>query len=102
VIIDGHFTHALTKRAKPGDFRVQDDHGGTVHPCTPTAEQVEIAERAISACGDSPAYGRVDLVRRADGRWAVMELELIEPELWLRRHPPAAAAMAAAIAGRLA
>ena len=102
VIIDGHFTHALTKRAKPGDFRVQDDHGGTVHPCTPTAEQVEIAERAISACGDSPAYGRVDLVRRADGSWAVMELELIEPELWLRRHPPAAAAMAAAIAGRLA
>jgi hypothetical protein len=27
-----------------------------------------------------------------------MELELVEPELWLRRHPPAAAALAAAIA----
>jgi glutathione synthase/RimK-type ligase-like ATP-grasp enzyme len=102
VIIDGHFTHALTKRAKPGDFRVQDDHGGTVHPCTPTAEQVDVAERAIAACGDAAAYGRVDLVRRTDGTWAVMELELIEPELWLRRHPPAAAAMAAAIDARLA
>jgi hypothetical protein len=41
------------------------------------------------------------MVRKADGGWAVMELELIEPELWLRRHPPAAERMAAAIAGRL-
>ncbi len=101
VIIDGHFTHALTKRAKPGDFRVQDDHGGTVHPCEPTAAQIALAERAMAACASPPAYGRVDMVRLADGGWAVMELELIEPELWLRRHPPAAAAMAAAIVARL-
>jgi len=102
VIVGGRFTHALTKRAKPGDFRVQDDHGGTVHACTPTAAQVALAERAMAACDSPPAYGRVDLVRRADGAWAVMELELIEPELWLRRHPPAATALADAIVGRLA
>ena len=41
-------------------------------------------------------------MRRADGAWAVMELELIEPELWLRRHPAAAVALAEAIVGRLA
>lgn len=102
VIVGGRFTHALTKRAKPGDFRVQDDHGGTVHPCTPTAAQISLAEAAMAACEHPPAYGRVDLVRRTDGSWAVMELELIEPELWLRRHPPAAAAMADAIVARLA
>jgi glutathione synthase/RimK-type ligase-like ATP-grasp enzyme len=102
VIVGGRFTHALTKRAKPGDFRVQDDHGGTVHPCTPTAAQVSLAEAAMAACESPPAYGRVDLVRRADGAWAVMELELIEPELWLRRHPPAATALADAIVERLA
>ncbi len=102
VIVGGRFTHALTKRAKPGDFRVQDDHGGTVHPCTPTAAQISLAEAAMAACENPPAYGRVDLVRRADGAWAVMELELIEPELWLRRHPAAAAALAEAIIGRLA
>jgi len=101
VIVEGRFTHALTKRAKPGDFRVQDDHGGTVHPCTPSFEQIDLAERAMAVCDTLPAYGRVDMVRRADGGWAVMELELIEPELWLRRHPPAAERMAAAIAGRL-
>ena len=102
VIIDGHFTHALSKRAKPGDFRVQDDHGGTVHPCSPSREQIALAERAIRASGSDAAYGRVDLVRRGSGGWAVMELELVEPELWLRRHPPAADALAAAIAARIA
>jgi hypothetical protein len=61
-----------------------------------------LAEAAMAACESPPAYGRVDLVRRADGAWAVMELELIEPELWLRRHPPAATALADAIVERLA
>jgi len=98
VVIDGHFTHALRKRAKPGDFRVQDDHGGTVHDCRPSAAQKELAEAAMAACPRRPAYGRVDMVRDGAGRHVVMELELVEPELWLRRHPPAAAALAAAIA----
>jgi hypothetical protein len=61
-----------------------------------------VAERALAACGTVPAYGRVDLVRLDDGSLAVMELELVEPELWLRLHPPAAAAMAAAIASGIA
>jgi glutathione synthase/RimK-type ligase-like ATP-grasp enzyme len=99
MVFGGRYTHAVRKVAKPGDFRVQDDFGGTVHDHTPTDEQVELAERAVAACELLPAYGRVDLVRDNEDRWAVMELELIEPELWLRNHPPAAAAFAAAIAG---
>ena len=43
-------------------------------------------------------YGRVDLVRDNHGNFAVIELELIEPELWLRNHLPAATAFADAIA----
>ena len=101
VAIAGRVTHGLRKRAKPGDFRVQDDHGGTVHHLEPSGEQVEFAERALAACREVPAYGRVDLVRLDDGSLAVMELELVEPELWLRLHPPAADAMAAAIAARI-
>ncbi|MFM7243536.1 MAG: RimK family alpha-L-glutamate ligase [Planctomycetaceae bacterium] len=97
VAIAGRVTHGLRKRAKPGDFRVQDDHGGTVEPHEPTADQVALAERALAACGAPPAYGRVDVARLDDGSLAVMELELVEPELWLRLHPPAADAMAAAI-----
>ncbi len=102
VLIDGKFTHAVTKRPKPGDFRVQDDHGGTVHHCFPTPEQIQLAEQTLAACrtGDRPVpvYGRVDMVRDLHGDWCVMELELIEPELWLRNHPPAARTLAAAVA----
>ena len=44
-----------------------------------------------------PAYGRVDMGRGDDGSWMVIELELIEQELWLRRHPEAAVDFARAI-----
>ncbi len=101
VVLDGHVTHAVLKRPRAGDFRVQDDHGGTVEPHPPSAEEIAFAERAIAACPAPPAYGRVDLVRDNAGRLAVMEIELIEPELWLRFHPPAATTLARAIARRL-
>jgi len=97
MVFGGRYSHAVRKRAKPGDFRVQDDHGGTVGPHQPTREQIELAERAIAACDPVPAYGRVDMIRDSTGRHAIMELELIEPELWLRFHPPAAEALARAI-----
>jgi glutathione synthase/RimK-type ligase-like ATP-grasp enzyme len=101
MVIGGKETHAVRKVAKPGDFRVQDDHGGTVHDHHPSAEQVALAEKAIAACSPSPAYGRVDMVRNNDGEWVVMELELIEPELWLRHHPPAADHFAEALKAQL-
>jgi glutathione synthase/RimK-type ligase-like ATP-grasp enzyme len=97
VVIDGRCTHALRKVAKAGDFRVQDDHGGTVHPHDPTPEEVEFAERAMAACEPRPLYGRVDMVRDNDGRLAVMELEVVEPELWFRRAPAAAERLAEGI-----
>jgi glutathione synthase/RimK-type ligase-like ATP-grasp enzyme len=98
MVLNGRYTHAVRKTAKAGDFRVQDDHGGTVHDYEPTGEQRDLAERAMAACRPAPAYGRVDMVRDNEGRMAVMEVELIEPELWLRHHPPAAAVLAEGIA----
>ncbi len=101
MVFDGCYSHAVRKVPKSGDFRVQDDHGGSAHPHQPTSAQIELAERAIAACHPVPAYGRVDLVQDNQGRLAVMELELIEPELWLRHHPAAATALAQGIARRL-
>lgn len=98
VMLGGRYSHAVHKLARAGDFRVQDDHGGTVHACTPTPGQVALAECAMAACHPLPAYGRVDMVQAGPDRFAVMELELIEPELWLRLHPPAAEAFAQGIA----
>jgi glutathione synthase/RimK-type ligase-like ATP-grasp enzyme len=97
MMIDGEFTHAVRKLPKPGDFRVQDDHGGTVHGCVPSREQIDLARRAFAACTPVPAYGRADMVQSDRGEWRIMELELIEPELWLRRYPPAAVRLADAI-----
>ena len=102
MVFGGRYSHAVRKVAKPGDFRVQDDHGGRASPYSPTGEQVELAERVAAACHPLPVYGRVDMVRDNDGRLAVMELELIEPELWLRYHPPAAEAFAAGVVAFLA
>ena len=81
--------------AKPGDFRVQDDFGGTVTPHQPGSAEIELATRAIRACPQVPVYGRVDLINDRDGRPQVSEVELIEPELWLRYKPEAAQWLAA-------
>jgi glutathione synthase/RimK-type ligase-like ATP-grasp enzyme len=102
MVLDGRFSHAVRKVPRQGDFRVQDDHGGTVHAHVASDEQIELAERAIDACPGRAAYGRVDMVRDGQGRLALMELELIEPELWLRRHPPAAERFADAIVRAMA
>lgn len=102
MVIDGEFTHAVQKLPKTGDFRVQDDHGGTWTPYLPTPEQIAFAQRAMQSVTPLPQYGRVDMVRGNDGGWQVMELELIEPELWLRTKPEAARRLAAALARELA
>ena len=106
VWIDGEPTHAIKKRAREGDFRVQDDHGGTVHDHAATEAELDVARRALAACPDpDPLYGRVDLVAapaaHGPGEPWVSELELVEPELWLRCAPAAAERFAAALARSL-
>lgn len=102
IVIDGVATHAIRKTAKAGDFRVQDDHGGTVHAHVAAADERAFAEAAVRACPTLPLYARVDFVRRAPGDFRLMELELVEPELFFRFAPEAADALAEALARRLA
>jgi glutathione synthase/RimK-type ligase-like ATP-grasp enzyme len=101
MIFGGQYTHAVRKVAKPGDFRVQDDFGGTVHLYHPTAEERAFAEAAVAACDPSPIYARVDIIRDNEGHLAIVELELIEPELWFRLHPPAADLLAEKVQAEL-
>jgi len=97
IVIDGEFTHAVLKIAKKGDFRVQDDFGGTVHTYTPTKTEIEFAEQAVNACKSKPVYARVDMFIDNNGQLAIAELELIEPELWFRNNTKAADKLALAI-----
>ena len=101
IVIGGKCTHAIKKIPKAGDFRVQDDYGGEVSPYFPSDEERRFASEAINNCGYSVLYGRVDLVRSNQGKLAIMELELIEPELFFRFYTPSARALADLIVDRL-
>jgi glutathione synthase/RimK-type ligase-like ATP-grasp enzyme len=94
--VEGELTHAVRKRAAPGDFRVQSIWGGTVERAEPADGEVEIAERALAQLDELPLYARADLVAGPDGGPCLIELELIEPNLYLTHHPPAAEALAEA------
>jgi hypothetical protein len=97
MMMGGQYTHAVLKKAKTGDFRVQDDFGGTVHDYTPDAATIAFAEQALKACPQPPLHARVDIIWDNNNALAVSELELIEPELWFRKHPTAADILANAI-----
>jgi glutathione synthase/RimK-type ligase-like ATP-grasp enzyme len=84
VAIAGEPVAAFLKRAAPGDWRVQTDFGGTVEPIALTGALAAIATVALDASPPT-TYARVDVVR-LDGRWTVLELELVEPELFFRFH----------------
>ena len=101
MVFGGKFTHSILKRAKTGDFRVQDDFGGTVHAYQETLDEVSLAQKVMAQCADMPVYGRVDIVWDDQGQPMVSELEIIEPELWVRQAPWSAEVFARAIAAEL-
>ena len=90
IMIGGEYTHAVIKNAKQGDFRVQDDHGGTVEIYNATKKEILFAEECLKATPFTPMYARVDIVYDNDKNPSLSELELIEPELWFRNNPKAA------------
>lgn len=98
MIFNGAFSHAVLKRAKPGDFRVQPSLGGTEIQVEAPPEAIALAHRALAAAPAAAAYARVDMIADATGTWQIMELELIEPALFLHRAPGSAARFGAAIA----
>ncbi|WP_224482841.1 ATP-grasp domain-containing protein [Robertkochia aurantiaca] len=97
IIIDGKVTHAVLKKARPGEFRVQDDFGGTVTLYEPTKQEIDFALKVMEAVDQPLLYARVDIFRDNTGEPALAELELIEPELWFRLHPGAAETLAMGI-----
>ncbi len=101
IMVDGKYTHAVLKKAKAGDFRVQDDFGGSVEDYFPNDDEIEFAEKSIAACPQKTLYGRVDLFYDNNNNLCLGELELIEPELWFRNNPSAADKLAKAIYNKI-
>ena len=78
----GEFSHCILKTAATGDFRVQHIHGGAVHTKEAPAALLAIARQYVDRFAQGCLYARVDGVM-IDGKFYLMELELIEPYLYL-------------------
>jgi len=94
---DGHFSHAVTKVAVEGDFRVQPQFGGQVSEIAPEPEALRAAEMVLEAAGAPLTYARVDLIRGLEHTPQLMELEVIEPDLFLQHAHDGGVAFAAAV-----
>lgn len=99
VFFDRQFSHATKKTPKSGDFRVQEEHGGSSTPMKASQTMIGEAERVIGCVGGDLLYARVDVVDRPAGV-TLMELELIEPWLFLTTAPGATRRFAEAIGRR--
>ena len=100
IYVDGHFSHAVRKRPRLGDFRVQSDFGGTWERTTASPDLQAFAGHALGVAPGPCLYARVDVVDTWKGP-VLIELELIEPELYFRVAPESAPMMAKAIQAHL-
>ncbi|HEV7379044.1 MAG TPA: hypothetical protein VGN64_04575 [Dyadobacter sp.] len=85
---NSRYSHTILKKPKTGDFRVQQFFGGTIDQMQPEQALVDRAASYLSAFADDTLYARVDGVM-VDGRFVLMELELVEPFLYLAYAPDA-------------
>lgn len=103
VFLSGHYSHAVKKRARPGEFRVQTSYGGSVTADAPRGALIAQAEEIVSNLPGPWLYARVDACE-TEGSLVLMELELVEPDLFLAYHPSAprrfATALRQLVAGR--
>jgi len=101
MLFGGKFSHAIVKRPKSGDYRVQPHLGGTEQPCAAPEGAIQLAHAALAAAPAEATYARVDMVRDNEGKLAIIELELIEPALWLQHAPDGGASFASALRAAL-
>jgi len=87
---NGEHSHAVIKKPKERDFRVQEEHGGIIRGIIPTEELISIGGNIINKLFVVPLYARIDLVRDNHGDFSLIELELIEPSLYFNRDKTAA------------
>jgi glutathione synthase/RimK-type ligase-like ATP-grasp enzyme len=96
IFLGGEYSHAALKRPRAGDFRVQEQLGGSTEAARATPALIEQARAVVVSISGPWIYARVDGVE-IDGLFTLMELELIEPSLFLATDPRAPARFAEAI-----
>lgn len=79
----GRYSHAVQKTPKKGDYRIQSSYGGAEATYEPSRTERDAARAVLDTLDEIPLYARVDLLRGRDGGLKLIELELIEPYLYL-------------------
>ena len=100
VFIAGEYSHAVTKRPKSGEILCQADHGGSTGTAIAPDWAISEARRVLTMVPGEPLYARVDAVI-LDHAFQLMEVELIEPELFFTYAPDGADRLATALLDRL-
>lgn len=92
----GEFSHVIRKVPAAGDFRVQEEHGASIEAVSLPPRLGVAGAAALAAVPGRACYARADFVEHG-GAWLLMELELVEPSLYLRMDPAAPRRFAAAL-----
>lgn len=99
LFLDGSFSHAARKRPALGEFRVQEQFGGSTLPAVASPAEVALGERIVAALDRCPLYARLDFLHSPDG-WLLSEIELTEPSMFLALDPAAPVRFARAVLAR--
>ncbi len=94
MVIGGKYTHAILKKGKGSDFRIQESFGGTIQDYIPSKEEIDFAQNVVKNSKPGMLYARVDVMWDNNNILTLGELEVFEPALWLRRNPDAAELLA--------
>jgi len=98
--IDGAFSHAVRRVLKPGEWRANAQYGTTYERVAVSRDVIDTAQTYIDFLPQAPLYARVDGLVRSNG-FMLMELELIDPYVYLEFAPGSADVMARAVLRRL-
>jgi glutathione synthase/RimK-type ligase-like ATP-grasp enzyme len=96
----GSYSHCILKTPADNDFRVQEEHGGSLLKVKPEVKLLQLAEKANRLLAPEPLYSRLDFVRSEHG-FAIMEIELIEPSLYFNMDDQSALRFATAFNDRM-
>jgi glutathione synthase/RimK-type ligase-like ATP-grasp enzyme len=99
LFFDGSFSHAARKRPALGEFRVQEQFGGSTLPAVAAPADVALGQRILAGLDRCPLYARLDFLHSPDG-WLLSEIELTEPSMFLALDPGAPARFARAVLAR--
>jgi glutathione synthase/RimK-type ligase-like ATP-grasp enzyme len=97
IYFGGEYSHSVGKVPQPGDYRVQPEYDGIISAVEPRPDELDAAESIFAAVEEDLLYARIDLATGLDGRPALIELELIEPDLYIGYDPARGAKFADAV-----